>query len=93
MASYKVLSWHGIPSQVKATDEDGANASTLLPVPFQQEIDRVAMVEGLTGTDAYLEGWSWSEPAERDGPVEDVAKAVAAEVAERWLSENEGATG
>lgn len=84
MATYRVMSWQNIPAQIKATDDLRKAVSRPLPSFFQQEIDRVAMQEGLMDTDDYLEGWSWSEPAEREGSVEDVAEAVAAEVAEEW---------
>ena len=43
-----------------ATDETGASASEMLPSFFMQEIDRVAMAEGLFGSDEYLEAWVWS---------------------------------
>ena len=37
---------------------------------FQQEIDRIAMKQGLAGTDDYLDAWAWSAPEERPGGVE-----------------------
>ena len=43
MARYRVMSWRGIPSQVKATDDSGATAARMLPNRWQQEIDKVAM--------------------------------------------------
>ncbi len=88
MASYRVMSWRGIPSQVKATDDNGATVSQMLPPPFQQEIDRVAMAEGLADSDEYLEAWAWTEELSRDGSAEEVAKAVAEEVGEAWRQEN-----
>jgi len=88
MATYQIMSWKGIPSQVKATDAEGATVRRQLPASFQQEIDRVAMAEGLIDSDAYLELWIWSAAAERDGPAEDVAEAVALEVAEDWQRAN-----
>jgi hypothetical protein len=84
MASYRVMSWRGIPAQVKATDATGATASRPLPPFFQQEIDRVAMREGLAGTDEYLDGWTWTEEREREGTAEQVAEALAMELAEEW---------
>ena len=89
MASYRVMSWRGIPSQVKATDDNGATVSQMLPPSFSKEIDRVAMEEGLTDSDAYLEAWAWSEEMSRDGSAEDVAKAIADEVGEAWRQANE----
>jgi len=89
MASYRVMSWRGIPSQVKATDDTGATVSQQLPPFFLQEIDRVAMAEGLIDSDEYLEAWSWSDAAARAGSAEDVAAAVAEEVAETWRREHD----
>jgi hypothetical protein len=88
MARYRVMSWRGIPSQVEATDELGARATRMLPPYFQQEIDRVAMAEGMVESDAYLEGWSWSPELEREGPAEEVAEALAAELAAAWEREH-----
>jgi hypothetical protein len=82
------MSWRGIPSQVKASDAAGATVSRLLPGSFQQEIDRVAMAEGLMDTDAYLDGWSWSDPAERPGSAADVVEAVVAELIEQQQATN-----
>jgi len=84
MASYRIMSWRGIPSQVKATDASGASVSKQLPAFFQQEIDRVAMAEGLIETDDYLDAWAWSDPVEREGSAEEVAEAAASEAAETW---------
>ncbi len=89
MASYRVMSWRGIPSQVKATDDTGATVSRMLPPFFMQEIDRVAVAEGLIDTDEYLDGWVWSDEATRDGSAQEVASAIAEEVAEAWRQEND----
>ena len=89
MATYRVMSWRGIPSQVKVIDDTGATVSKMLPASFQQEIDRVAMAEGLAGSDEYLEAWAWSDEAIRDGSAEVVATAVAEEVGEAWRREHD----
>jgi hypothetical protein len=52
----QVLYWQDIPSVVKAGD-----VKRQLPEWFQQEIDRVAMEQGLLGSDAYLEQWEWRD--------------------------------
>ena len=57
-----------------------------LPERFGQEIDRVAMREGLTGTDAYLDEWSWSDDRELPGG----AAAAADEVVERLVASWDG---
>ena len=64
MAEYKVLSWRGIPAQVKAYGEGGTQSATM-PDRYQTEIDRVAMREGLAGSDAYLEQWKWGKRTAR----------------------------
>lgn len=89
MARYRVMSWRGIPSQVKATDETGATATRMLPNRWQQEIDRIAMREGLAGTDEYLEQWGWSAESQRDGAAEAVVEAVFAELVAAGLPPDE----
>jgi hypothetical protein len=76
----RVLYWQEIPSLLRATAQDGTQVSRQLPDWFQQEIDRVAMEQGLTGSDAYLEQWHWSELPEREGSAAEVLDAVEAEL-------------
>ena len=84
MARYRIMTWKGIPAQVKADDAEGGKASREMPGWFAREIDRVAMEEGLAGTDAYLAQWSWSKPQEREGTAEEVVDAVIREQVEAW---------
>jgi len=84
VATVRVLSWKGIPAQVKARDAGGSRISLALPEWFAQEIDRAAMREGLTETDAYLSAWEWSDEIERPGQAAEVARAVAEELAASW---------
>jgi hypothetical protein len=86
MTRYRILSWRGIPAQLKIWAEDGRPQSVALPDWFGQEIDRVAMREGLVGSDAYLEQWSWSGDLEREGSPDDVAAGVIDELNETWRS-------
>ena len=90
MASYRVLSWRGIPAQVKVTAEGSRPLSAPLADWFQQEIDRVAMREGLAGTDEYLEQWEWSEPEERAGDPQSVLESVVAEIEAEWKTMRTG---
>ena len=48
MARYRILAWQDIPTQVQAGDGSG-RVSRHLPDWFMQEVDRVAMRDGLTG--------------------------------------------
>jgi Virulence factor len=82
MARYQILYWQDVPSVIKAFDDDGGGeVKRQLPAWFQQEIDQRAMVQGLTGSDAYLEQWRWGEVEERDGTPEDVLSAIERELA------------
>jgi hypothetical protein len=84
LARYRVLAWRDVPAQVQATDATGARASRTMPAWFGQEIDRLAMREGLVGTDAYLELFAWSDEAERAGSADEVADAIVEELLRAW---------
>lgn len=79
VARVEVLYWQQIPSVVKAGE-----VKRQLPEWFQQEIDRVAMEQGLAGSDAYLEQWEWREAGERDGSDAEAVDAVETELVERY---------
>ena len=79
MAKYQVLYWREIPAQLKAY-EGTRPISQALSERFQVEIDRIAMKEGLVGTDEYLDQWQWSEEEERPGTAREVLEEVAAEL-------------
>ena len=83
----RVLYWQEIPSLIRVTTDDGTQASRQLPDWFQQEIDRVAMEQGLIGSDAYLEQFGWRELEPRDGTPNDVLDAVEAELTSRREAE------
>jgi hypothetical protein len=75
VARVQVLYWQHLPSVVRAGE-----VKRQLPDWFQQEIDRVAMEQGLVGSDAYLEHWEWRDLGERDGDDDEAADAVVAEL-------------
>ena len=79
MATYQVLYWRHIPAQIRVY-KGKRPKSHVLPERFQQEIDRVAMQEGITGSDAYLDAWEWSEKMEYPGEAETVAPLILAEL-------------
>ena len=76
----RVLYWQELPSLIRVTTDDGEQVSRQLPDWFQQEIDRVAMEQGLIGSDAYLEQFTWHELEPRDGAPNDVLDAVESEL-------------
>lgn len=79
MTSVQIMYWHDIPVQVRAGGRRD-RASIELPKRFQLAVDNAAMAAGLVGTDAYLAGFEWSEPVEREGSPSEVATAVASEL-------------
>jgi hypothetical protein len=85
MAKYKILYWKGIPSQVRASDEQG-RVNKPLPERFQLAIDEAAMALGLSGSDAYTDGFVWGEELEHPGTAEEAADAIAAELDKKYPS-------
>ncbi|MGA3025452.1 MAG: virulence factor [Bryobacteraceae bacterium] len=82
MATYKVLYWQEIPSQVRAEDREDEVTLPLAP-KFMEHIDRLAVQRGLQGADEYLAQWKWSDEEDRDGSAREVAEAVRAELESR----------
>ena len=79
MARYRVVRWKDIPSLVEAIDGDEV-VSRPLSSRFQDLIDAVAMREGASEGEAYLEGWEQGPELDRAGGATAVADAVAAEL-------------
>jgi len=84
MAVYQVLYWKDIPAQVRVSLEDRRSKSRQMPERFQQEIDSIAMREGLLGSDEYMQQWRWSEKRERDLPAEELLEVVVRELEEEY---------
>jgi hypothetical protein len=79
VATYTVLYWQEIPSQIKAED-DLDDVTLPLDPRFMERIDQLASQRGLQGTDDYLAHWRWSDPQERVGSADEVAQAVKREL-------------
>jgi hypothetical protein len=79
MATYKVLYWQEVPSQVRAED-DQDEVNLQMPPRFMERVDRMAMQRGLQGSDDFLAQWHWSDEEEREGSAREVADAVVAEL-------------
>lgn len=75
---YKILYWRDIPAQIKFYGQ-GRPVAHALPSRFQVLIDRVAMEEGLTGTDAYLEQWHWGPKQDHDGDQDSLVARIEAD--------------
>ena len=85
MAKYKILYWKGIPSQVRATDEN-ERINRALPQRFQEAIDEAAMTLGKIGSDAYTDGFEWGDESEHSGTAEEAADAIAAVLDKKYPS-------
>ena len=79
MATYQVLYWQEIPSQVDARDGSKSHKE-ILSQRFQELIDLVATRRNLVESKAYISGWSKGEKNERAGTAAEVARSVAAEL-------------
>jgi hypothetical protein len=72
-----VIHWKQIPSLVEAFEGDHV-VRVPLSQRFQDLIDAVAMREGASESDSYLDGWGQSAELERRGNPHEVAEEVAA---------------
>ena len=79
MARYRIVHWRDIPSLVEAFEGNEVVSLPLSP-RFQELIDVVALREGTSSAEAYLDGWGQSGELERPGPPQDVAAEVAADL-------------
>ena len=79
MATYKILYWQEVPSQIKAEDADD-EVSIPLSQRFIARIDQLAMERGLQDADDYLAQWRWGDEEERAGSAREVAESVKAEL-------------
>jgi hypothetical protein len=57
-----------------------------MPDRFQAEIDRIAMKEGLAGTDDYLNQWRWTAKQDRPGNPSEVLDELIRELEADWDS-------
>lgn len=79
MATYRILYWQEVPSQIRVEGDDG-DLSVELPQKFMVRIDALAAERGLDGADDYLAQWHWSDEVDRDGTAREVADAVLLEL-------------
>jgi len=79
MATYKILSWAEVPTQIRAED-DSDDVTLALDSRFMEFIDLLAAKRGLQSADDYLAQWNWSDEQERPGSAQQVAEAVKAEL-------------
>jgi hypothetical protein len=84
VATYKILKWKEIPTQITVEDESDS-VTVMLDDRFLKLIDAQAMKDGSTEADTFLDAWHWSEEEEREGSAQEVAEALKAEIeARKW---------
>jgi hypothetical protein len=84
MATYKILYWQEIPTQIKVEDE-AEDVTVMLDDKFMKQVDIVATKLGLQAADDFLAQWKWSDEEDRDGSAREVAEALKAELeAKGW---------
>lgn len=84
MATYKILYWQQVPTQIRAED-DSDDVTLMLDEKFIKHIDALAARLGLQAADDYLAQWRWSEEEEREGSAREVADALKVELeAQSW---------
>ena len=79
MATFQILYWQDIPSQIKVWDNFDETRIEL-GSEFMARIDAAAQARGLTSADDYLAQWKWSDEEEREGDAETIAQALKAEL-------------
>ncbi len=79
MATFKILYWQEIPSQISA-EEGGDEVRLELPPRFMERIDQLAHQRNLQNSDDYLAQWRWSDEEDRPGSAGEVAAAVKDEL-------------
>jgi hypothetical protein len=79
VATYRILYWQEVPSQIRAEDENG-DVNLPLPQKFMVRIDALAAERGLEGADDYLAQWRWGDEEQREGSAQDVAEAISREL-------------
>ena len=58
--------------------------SCQLPERYQLEIDRLAMEQGLAGSDEYLNQWHWTAKLDRPGTAAEVLESISQELIAEW---------
>lgn len=88
MADYQILYWRDIPAQVRVYDGRKPLAREL-PPRFQVTIDRIAMQQGLAGSDEYLDQWQWSARQQRDGEPAALLDELVQELVDQYDREQQ----
>jgi hypothetical protein len=86
VATYKILYWQEVPTQIKVEDDE-EDVTVMLDGKFMLQVDILAAKRGLQAADDYLAQWNWSDEAERAGSAREVADALKAELEAQGVPE------
>ncbi|MGA7524305.1 MAG: virulence factor [Acidobacteriaceae bacterium] len=87
MATYKILYWQEIPTQIRVEDDED-EVTLELDGRFLRQVDILAAKRGLQAADDYLAQWQWSDDEEREGSARAVAEALKSELEAKGWPEN-----
>lgn len=87
MAHKQIVYWRDIPAQVIVKEGRRNQVKKELEKRFIEAIDRVAMAQGLSQTDDYLNEWRKSEPVEINGELEHEAQKLMEEIQQKYNKE------
>ena len=79
MASYQILYWNEIPTQIRVED-DHDEVSIEMPERFMKKVDELAMARAQSDTDDYLDGWNWSDAKTKPGTAKEIAETLKREL-------------
>ena len=79
MSRYRIIYWKHIPQSL-TVEGDGRTVKKQLSQKIQDKIDAYAMAEGLTATSDYAAQYKRGNWIEQDGPPEEVAEALLAQL-------------
>ena len=79
MSRYRIIYWKHIPQSL-TVEGDGRTVKKQLSQKIQDKIDAYAMAEGLTSTSDYAAQYKRGDWIEQDGPPEEVADALLAQL-------------
>ena len=86
MATYRILFWKEIPTQIKYIDDLNATKSYILSDFFQQAVDSIAMFDGSVNSDEYLNAWSWGDETETNFKPEEIVNNYNDNIPKNFLN-------
>ena len=86
MATYRILFWKEIPTQIKYNDDFNSSKSYKLDDFFQQAVDSIAMFDGSINSDEYLNAWSWGVETETNFKPEEIVDNYNSNIPKKFLN-------